>query len=102
VIGDSIIHHFTCSGCGYTADVAGGLSAGATRRTVTIACAVCKRLIDLVVNPAQREGAELEAPACPRLGQDSHATSLWEHPGTCPNCGAEMKRGPASALWDQI
>lgn len=100
-----MLSRFYCSGCDYEARVAGGRGALFAGPTVTVSCASCRELYDVVSwNREDLEGLErgdrwsvavptpetthLTEPTCP-VGAD-HTLELWEHPGACPRCGATL------------
>lgn len=92
---------FTCPGCGYLAEVSGEADFGFNALTVTIICATCKKLRDVVVGIGEPAANVPQAPVCPSARTRSHAIQVWEHPGPCPRCGAIMVRGSApTILWD--
>ena len=93
---------FTCLGCGYEAEVSGGLDVGGACRTVTITCSTCKELHDVALDgePWSSDPAPPHPP-CPSAETSTHGTRLWEHPGACPSCGATMqRRSTPTTLWD--
>lgn len=97
------LHDFRCPSCGYSAEVSGGPDIGEASRTVTISCATCKELHDVVVSEEPwKEPPDLapERPPCPRTRARTHATSVWNDPGPCPRCGSTMRRGEMTVLWD--
>lgn len=96
------LYLFTCT-CGYSAEVSGGPDVGMTTRTVTISCATCKQLSDVVTSNEpwkQPPDPVPEHPKCPRSRTKVHATSVWSHPGACPQCGKRMRKGAVTMLWD--
>ncbi len=94
-------YEFTCAGCGYTPAISGGPDFGGACRTVTIVCDTCKELYDEMVSGEPWDTDPVtEMPACPNATVAAHAVRLWEHPGACPKCGAEMARGEIVVCWD--
>lgn len=95
------LYLFTCK-CGYQAEVSGGPDRGMASSTVTICCSTCKKLRDVTIgSPWDDPPAPVSPhPTCPSSRTRVHHTELWRHPGPCPRCGARMKRGPETVLWD--
>jgi DNA-directed RNA polymerase subunit RPC12/RpoP len=95
---------FQCRGCGYRAEVAGGRDYGRMAVFETSVCARCKRLVDVYVGTPEGQGplpdpdAADEIGRCPRC--ESGRVTPWGEDHPCPRCGAEMKRGETTALWD--
>jgi hypothetical protein len=97
------LHSFTCKKCGYEAQVSGGPDLGMACATVTISCATCKKLHDVVVSEEpwkQPPDPVPERPKCPSSRTRVHETRLWKHPGACPKCGSRMSRRDLGVLWD--
>jgi predicted RNA-binding Zn-ribbon protein involved in translation (DUF1610 family) len=97
------LYEFTCPACGYAADVSGGPDVGLASATVTISCATCRKLRDVVVSnePWKRSpDAVPDHPRCPSSRTRVHKTELWSHPGPCPQCGATMRVGTLTVIWD--
>ena len=93
---------FRCAACDYQADISGGNDIGMACATSTVLCRDCKELHDVVTT--QEPWLAMEPTwnptnlRCPK--SDTHTVELWEHPGPCPRCGAEMVRGEITVLWD--
>ena len=94
------LYDFQCESCGYQAEVSGGEDCGIAQTTITIFCADCTELYDVrTSDEAMTRKAQREVSIrCPK--SSSHRWRLWEHPGPCPRCGAAMKRGTETAIWD--
>lgn len=97
------LYQFTCSKCGYTAEVSGGSDYGMVSITRTITCTVCKELVDVEVGEiVMRENTsqefERKVHECPN--DQRHEARVWSCPSGCPKCGANMTQGPATILWD--
>lgn len=115
---------FSCPGCGYRAEVCGGLGYGMQDVDHTVSCPTCRELSDLEL-PCKRweimddleqrrevmgdqdrptlQGAPRPAwlPERVRCAIDRrHKATLWEHPGPCPRCGMTLARGEITVLWD--
>ena len=115
---------FSCPGCGYRAEVCGGLGYGMQDVDHTVSCPTCRELSDLEL-PCKRweimddleqrweimddqdrptlQGAPRPAwlPERVRCALDRrHKATLWEHPGPCPRCGVTLARGEMTVLWD--
>jgi len=116
---------FECSKCGYHVRVAGGADEGAHFAVLTIACADCRELHDVVTlfkTPPQPEenlpkttpkfavalnrlppsGARQclkFKPACPVASW--HRIRPWKQPDRCPKCGDFLERdGIPFRVWD--
>lgn len=90
---------FSCSRCGYQAEVSGGSDAGMVAVTATILCRRCRRLFDVVAGKVSISGQIKKVPLrCPRSA--SHPIERWSHPGPCPRCGTTLTREGETALWD--
>jgi hypothetical protein len=90
------LHHFECTACGYNTEVSGGSDAGMLCCTQTILCETCEKLYDAEsARPPLFESMPLR---CPR--SKKHSIRLWQHPGPCPKCGAEMQYLGETAIWD--
>ena len=80
---------FRCEGCGYEAEISGGLDFGMASATWTIHCLDCCDLQDVVVSDepwkVSEEGWRPDTYACDR--DPKHKVSLWSDPGPCPKCG---------------
>lgn len=86
-------YEFGCGKCGYTVEVSGGPDVGMSSRTVTISCATCKRLRDVVISEEPWKDPPDPVPLhpkCPSSRTRKHATTLWRDPGPCPKCGTRM------------
>ena len=93
---------WTCSRCGYAAEVSGGDDVGMAVATTTIVCRGCRNLYDVVTSrepwlekPADWE-ARLRSPTRIRW----HVVEPWTGPGACPRCGATIEPGRVVAMWD--
>ncbi len=86
------LYNFGCGSCGYQAEVSGGQDAGMTQLTATIVCEDCQELYDVVTSENPLDCArENEIPIhCPE--SVFHHVRLWTYPGSCPRCGASLKR----------
>ncbi len=96
-------HELACPACGYSAVVSGGADVGEACRTVTITCATCRKLHDVVVSDEpwkEPPDPVPERPRCPRARGRVHETALWNDPGPCPRCGITLERGEMIVLWD--
>jgi hypothetical protein len=84
---------YCCSGCGYAVLVSGKVDVGETCRTVTISCATCRELSDVVVStdPFKVPPDPVpDNPRCARARTRTHVTQPWTAPGPCPRCGTTM------------
>jgi len=94
------LYNFGCGSCDYRAEVSGGQGAGMAQLTATIVCEDCQELYDVVTceQPLNR-AREHEIPIhCPESA--FHQVHLWTHPGSCPRCGASLRREREIAIWD--
>ena len=94
---------FRCPGCAYTAEVSGGSDVGMSVGTVTISCATCRKLRDVVVTEAPWNDPPdpvPEQPRCTSARTRLHRTVLWCDPGPCPRCGVTMLNEGMTVLWD--
>ena len=96
---------FTCSACGYSAEVSGGRDYGFVSITRTITCTVCKELVDVKVGEVDARGdgatpqrSERKFHKCPN--DPGHKVRAWSMRLGCPRCSAKMTSGPATVLWD--
>ncbi len=93
---------FICNSCGYEADISGGNDIGMASASSTVLCEDCQELYDMVTTRepwlAVERAWNPTSLLCAK--SETHGVVLWEHPGSCPRCGAEMIRDTATALWD--
>ena len=93
---------FRCEGCGYEAEISGGLDFGMASATWTVHCLDCCELQDVVVSDepwkVSEEGWTPDTYACDR--DPKHKVSLWSDPGPCPKCGKGLTAGEPTVLWD--
>jgi hypothetical protein len=88
---------FVCTGCGYTAEVAGGPDTGEIVATNTIVCETCRCLYDVVMLDTRKSPPE-KPERCPK--SDRHKIAPWRRRGPCPKCGKPMRKGELVCLWD--
>ncbi len=93
---------FECASCGYRAEISGRNDVGMTSATSTVLCRDCKELFDVVTTEqpwlAMEPTWTPKNLRCPK--SETHTVALWEDPGPCPRCGAEMVRREMTVLWD--
>ena len=105
------LYRFICPGCGYEAEVAGGLDYGMECVVHTVSCPKCQQLSHALVSDRPGDLAVLLEtdlktgalmPRRIRCGLDGrHTAELWEHPGPCPRCGATLERSDEpTVMWD--
>lgn len=105
------LYRFICPGCGYEAEVSGGLDYGMASVVHTVRCPRCKELSDALIShrPGDlaalfetdpKTGALVEKRI--RCGLDGrHTAELWEHPGPCPRCRTTLERDERpTEMWD--
>jgi hypothetical protein len=93
---------FRCEGCGYEAEIGGGLDFGLTAATWTVHCLDCRELRDFVVsNNLQEVSGKDWKPKFYRCMKNSkHRVELWSDPGPCPRCGKTLTGWETTLLWD--
>ena len=97
------IYAFRCPRCAYTAEVSGGPDCGFSVGTVTISCATCRKLRDVVVTHEPWKNPPDPVPEHPRCTSSRtrvHHTVLWRDPGPCPRCALMMVNDGETLLWD--
>jgi hypothetical protein len=88
------IYGFSCPGCGYQAQVAGGgdgLMAGTIH---TVVCSACHSLSDALVWLAETN--ERQRPTCAHCRSD--AVTEWRAGDACPRCGSSMAQDKESFI----
>ena len=95
---------FTCGGCGYRAEVAGGKDAGMMAVLQTMTCHDCKDLVDVLIGQYGEDGPigdpELDKRlgSCPRCG--GKKVVPWDELRPCPRCDSKMTQGELIIMWD--
>jgi hypothetical protein len=95
--------NFHCPSCDYSAEVSGGDDWGMVARVQTRICESCRNLVDVYMGPALGacaiEDYDIKCiESCPECG--SNQTKKWPKSRPCPRCGARMRKGEITALWD--
>ena len=95
-------YNFTCDSCGYSVAASGGVDYDMVCATATITCTACREIHTVVISKRPSrvvDGWRPKAIYCPKSRK--HAVAYWEHPGSCPRCGKEMRRGEEPVVfWD--
>lgn len=87
---------FTCSQCGYEAEISGGADCGIEAATETMVCNACRALVDVLVASKNRE---IDHPHCP----ECHSGNVvkWDaRRRPCPRCSGLMNQGDIAMFWD--
>jgi ssDNA-binding Zn-finger/Zn-ribbon topoisomerase 1 len=121
-------YSFTCSSCGYEAEVSGGPDCGFEARTETVVCKACLDLFDIVVG-SSRDGEPVTAGELDDFGVEgldspeqapiiepgdcaprrapkgkrcpecrSRRLFLWSRADGCPKCGSAVTRGAGRTI----
>lgn len=124
------IYRFTCSSCGYEAEVSGRADYGQESRTETVVCRGCRDLFDIVVGSTD-DGEPLSRRGVDEFGQEwsdlteeaqviqprdsppkrapkgkrcpecrSRRLFIWSGSDGCPQCGSAMTRDGPTIMWD--
>ena len=96
---------FTCSKCGYGAEVSGGKDCGMLAVVQTMICQDCAELVDVLIGQCGNEGMTGDADydegigICPECNGPNVVVWL-NRVRPCPKCDGRMTKGQCIALWD--
>ena len=124
------IYSFSCSSCGYEAEVSGGADCGHAVRTQTVVCEGCRDLFDIVIGTTDDGERPLPGGGLLESGEDcfgaaedeviqvnvsppmrapkgkrcpecrSRRLFVWSASNGCPKCRAAVKRSGPTIMWD--
>lgn len=94
-------YNYTCTGCGYSANVSGGRDVGFVVKIQTRFCTTCDELVDCVTEIWAGDG-EIERSvvigACHKC--KTQVTQDWNEGDPCPRCNAEFGAPSLYCDWD--
>lgn len=90
---------YTCTGCGYSANVSGGRDVGFVVKSQTGFCTTCNELVDYVT-----EICDGEIEKCVVIGAchncNAQVTQDWNESDPCPRCGGKFSAPSLYCDWD--
>lgn len=92
---------FKCHGCGYRAQISGGIDCGMIVVTETMVCENCRELVDVDIGfaiPSPDKKWDEEWSRCPKCHSDD--LTPWGKDRPCPKCSARMVKLGRVAFWD--
>lgn len=92
---------YTCSDCGYSANVSGGPDVGFVVKTQTGFCATCNELVDYVTEVWAGDGEtekDVVIGACHKC--KVAVTQQWNDGDTCPRCDGQFRNRKLYMDWD--
>lgn len=95
---------FKCGHCGYSVEVSGGRAVGMFAVVRTSICFDCHELVDVLIGHSGQDGPtgipelDRDLGRCPRCNGTN--VTPWGKSHPCPRCGARMRKGGMTVLWD--
>jgi hypothetical protein len=96
---------YTCSKCGYLAEVSGGRDVGMLSVIRTMICEHCTELVEVLIGRYGKDGPTGDPEYDKRMGLcpicDGNTVKPWPRRHPCPKCGDRMtKKKGDYIMWD--